>query len=400
MHKIIVAAFCACLLVSSGCGRQPARSLAAGPPVVPVSVAKAARESVPTELRVVGTVEASTVIQVKSQVAGQLLRVSFTEGQDVQKGDLLLEIDPQPFEDALRQAEAAVTRDQAQIAQAEATLARDEAQAKYAEGEAARQQQLYQKGISARMQADLATSTLDADLASARASKASIETAKATLESDLAAVAAAKLNLSYCQIHAPVSGRTGNLLVQAGNLVKANDVPLVVIHQISSVFVTFSVPEQYLGTIRRLSAQRKLAVRAYPRGTASRNASGYVTVIDNTVDVATATIPLKATFENSDRLLWPGEFVDAVLTLDTIQNATVVPAEAVQAGQQGQFLYAVKPDNTVEIRLVSTGPAFGQKVVIEKGVTPGETIVTDGQLRLFPGAKIRAVDASKLGGAL
>jgi multidrug efflux system membrane fusion protein len=185
-------------------------------------------------------------------------------------------------------------------------------------------------------------------------------------------------------------------LVQAGNLVKANDAPLVVISQVSPMFVYFNVPEEHLGAIRRLSAGRKLEVRVSLRDNPGRLASGYLSVVDNTVDTATGTIRLKAAFDNRDAMLWPGQFVDVILTLDTIHNATVVPAEAVQAGQQGQYVFAVKPDQTVEVRMVTPGAAFGRKMVIEKGVSPGDTIITDGQLRLFPGATVRVADTGKL----
>ena len=246
-----------------------------------------------------------------------------------------------------------------------------------------------------KSQADQSRTSADVAREAARATQASIESAKASLESDQSAVGTAKLNLNYCQIHAPISGRTGNLLVHAGNLVKANDVPLVVIHQLAPAFVNFNVPEQHLAAIRRLSRGGKMPVRVYPRDNPDRAAEGYLAVIDNTVDATTGTIHLKATFENRDGMLWPGQFVTVVLTLDTIRNATVVPAEAVQAGQHGQMIYVVKADTSVEPRIVTTGRAFGQKMVIEKGIAPGETVVTDGQLRLFPGAKIRAVDAAK-----
>jgi multidrug efflux system membrane fusion protein len=368
---------------------------------MPVSVAKATQESVPTELHVVGTVEASAVVQVKSQIAGQLLTVSFTEGQNVKQGDLLFQIDPRPYDDALHQAEAAVERDQATITQAEATLAQNAAQVKFAETDAARQEQLNQEKLASKMTADQARTTLDMNRAASRATQASVGTARANLTADQAAVAKARLDRGYCEIHAPLSGRTGNLLVHAGNLVKENDVPLVIIHQVEPIFVDFAVPEDHLSAIRRLNAGHALAVRATLQGSgqdgSGRGAAGSLAVIDNTVDASTGTIHLKATFENRDSMLWPGQFVSVALTLDTLRNATVVPSEAVQMGRLGQVVFVVKPDNSVDMRPVTLGTSLGTKTVIEKGVAPGETVVTDGQMALFPGATVRVVEAPKAG---
>jgi multidrug efflux system membrane fusion protein len=333
IHRQLAFLFFLAILLA-GCKQQAKGPAAAGPPVVPVSAVQAMRESAPTEVRVVGTAEASAIVQVKSQVAGELVRVTFTEGQNVAQGDLLFQIDPRPFEQAVRQAEAAAGRDRAQIAQAEASLARDQAQARFAESDAVRYTDLQKEGLASRSQSDQSRAGADVARESARATQATIDSAKAALASDMAAVDAAKLNLSYCDLHAPLSGRAGNLLVHAGNLVKVNDVPLVVIHCIAPIFVNFSVPEQRLESIRRLNAGRKLAVRAFPREDSTRGAEGYLSVIDNTVDASTGTIRLKATFENRDGVLWPGEFVNVVLTLEAVPNATVVPAEAVQSGQR------------------------------------------------------------------
>jgi membrane fusion protein, multidrug efflux system len=399
LRNIVLTIFAACIFALCGCNKdQSQQKAAAGPaamPAMPVSVAKSTQESVPTEVHVVGTVEASAVVQVKSQIAGQLLKVSFAEGQNVKQGELLFQIDPRPFDDALHQAEAAVERDQAQVAQAEATLARDQAQVKFAETDAQRQQQLNQEKLASKMTADQARTTLDMNRAASRATEAGVGTARATLAADQAAVAKAKLDRSFCEIHAPISGRTGNLLVHAGNLVKENDVPLVIIHQVEPIFVDFAVPEDHLGAIRRLNAAHALAVRATVQDETGRTATGSLAVIDNTVDTTTGTIHLKATFENRDAVLWPGQFVNVALTLDTLRNAVVVPSEAVQMGRLGQVVFVVKADNSVDMRPVTLGPSLGKKTVIEKGVSAGETVVTDGQMALFPGAPVRPVDAPK-----
>lgn len=372
----------------------------AGPPTVPVTAVKAVEQAVPTDLRVVGTVEASAIVQVKSQIAGELTSVDFTEGQNVSKGDLLFRIDSRPYQDALAQAEAAIARDQAQVAQAQASLARDNAQAQYAATDAALQSELSKGGLTSKSQFDQSRTNSDVAKASALATQATIVSARAALRADQAAVETAKLNLSYCDIRAPISGRTGNLLVHSGNLVKVNDVPLVVIHQVSPIFVDFSVPEQHLAAIRRLSATHKLPVQVSSQDDPGHTASGYLTVIDNTIDSSTGTIHLKATFENRDGILWPGQFVTAVLTLDTIRNAIVIPAVAVQTGQQGSFVFAVGANNIVAIKPVTLGRTFGDKVVIETGIAPGDTVVTDGALVLFPGATVKLVDAPKTGAAL
>src|SRR5262245_53625915 len=353
----------AALLAACGSTAQTAQPMGAPPPT-PVSVAPAVEEAVPIQVKAFGTVEPFASVDVKSQVAGLLLSVRFTEGSHLNKGDLLFEIDPRPFQEALRAAEAAVTKDQAQLKLAEANLARDEANQRNVNADAERYAQLAREGIATRMQQDQVRTAADMARESVRADQAAIESMRAALDADRAAVEKAKLDLSYCQIRAPIAGRTGNLLVHAGNLVKVNDVPLVVIHQVSPIFVNFSVPEQHLGAIRRLSAAHKLAVRVFTQDNPDRFAQGELTVIDNTVDANTGTIHLKASFANRDGMLWPGQFVTVVFTLDTIQNATVIPTEAVQAGQQGQFVYVVTAENKAEMRQVATGRAFGKKTIV------------------------------------
>lgn len=375
------------IFILTGCTSPQAQSGPPALPPVPVAIGQAAQELVPIQIGTVGTVEPYSIVEVKSQVAGPLMTVKFAEGANVSHGDLLFEIDPRPFREALRQAEAAVAKDQAQLRMAEANLARSQAQLKNAKAEAARFEQLSKEGISTRQQEEQIRTAAEVAEHSVRGDDAAIESLRAALEADRAAVEQAKLYLGYCEIRAPISGRAGNLLLHPGNLVKANgDTPLVVLHQIKPIFVSFGVPERYLNSIAQQHARRRLSVDAAP-GKDSVHAAGTLTVIDNTVDPNTGTIRLKAAFENHEDGLWPGQFVNVVLTLDT-QTATVIPSEAVQAGQQGSFVYVVKGDQTVEPRPLTVGAAISGKVVVEKGIAAGETVVTDGQSRLFPGAKI------------
>jgi multidrug efflux system membrane fusion protein len=362
-----------------------------------VTFAVATQEAVPVELHAIGTVEASSVIQVKPQVAGELTKADFVEGSMVNKGDLLFEIDKRPYIDAQRQAEANLAKDTALLQQAEANLAHDTAQAKYAEADAERFGQLAKEGIVSHSQNEQYRSNSDALRASIRADQAAMESARAAIANDEAAIDRAKLDVDYCDVRSPITGRAGNLLIQAGNLVKANgDNAVVVVNQVTPIWVSFAVPEQHLDAIRHNSASRKLAVDVSLRDNPSQKARGVLAVIDNTVDTNSGTIHLKATFDNQSRALWPGQFVDVSIVLDTQKDAILVPSEAVQAGQNGQMIYVIKPDKTVEARMVTVGQTHAGKVVVEKGIAAGESVVTDGQLRLFPGAKIQPVAAGKL----
>jgi multidrug efflux system membrane fusion protein len=385
MHFAAVAALNIFLI--TGCSSPQAQSGAPVFPPVPVVVAQATEEAVPILVRAVGTAEAYSTVEVKAQVAGPLMSVKFTEGAMVNQGDLLFEIDSRPFREAVRQAQAAVAKDGAQLRVAEATLARTRAQLKNAQADAARFEQLSKEGISTRQQEDQIRTAAEVAQHSVAADEPSIETIRAVLESDRAAVEQANINLAYCEIRAPLSGRAGNLLLHPGNLVKANgDNALVVINQIKPIFVTFGVPERYLNTVSLQQSRQKLMVEATPdKGT--EHESGTLTVIDNAVDSNTGTIRLKAVFENKGGHLWPGQFVNVVLTLDT-ERSVLIPSEAVQVSQQGSLVYVVKTDQSVEPRPVTVGQGVSGKVIVEKGVSPGETIVTDGQSRLFPGAKI------------
>jgi multidrug efflux system membrane fusion protein len=384
------------VLALAGCQTQKTQS-AGPPPPVPVSVAVAAEQSVPTEVQAVGTVEASSVIQVKSQISGELVKVAFAEGADVKEGDPLFEIDARPYQEALRQAEAAFNRDTANLHQAEANREKDVAQSHSLDADASRNAQLAKEGIVSRTQDEQSRAAADSNRAAINADQAAIESYRASIESDRSAIDRAKLDLTYCQIRSRVTGRAGNLLVHEGNIVSANTTNLVVINKLDPIWVSFGVPEEHLAAIQRSSAGRKLAVQAIPKDTQNPTpVRGELSVIDNTVDSTTGTIKLKATFENSRRLLWPGQFVNVSLTLDTQARAIVVPAEAVKPGQQGQMVYVVKPDQSVEPRNVRAGAIHGNQVVIQEGLAAGETVVTDGQLLLYPGAHIQPVAASKV----
>jgi multidrug efflux system membrane fusion protein len=367
-------------------------------PPVPVTVATATERDIPIQLRVIGNVEAYSSIPVKAQIAGELVRIHFTEGQDVKKGDLLFEIDRRPYDQAVSQAEANLNRDIAQEKQAEANLARDQAQAQNARTQAARYGKLASEGIVSKEQNEQMRTTFSTAEEAVRADQAAIESARAAVGADKAAVETAKLNLDYCEIHSPLNGRTGSLQVKVGTLIKAQaDTAMVTINQVSPTYVTFSVPEDQLTQIRRSMAQGPLEVEARVPNDPSGPARGELSFIDNTVDSTTGEIKLKAVFPNQERKLWPGQFVNVVLTIGKETNATVVPSEAIQTGQQGQYAFVVKQDHTVENRMVSIGRIIDRETVITKGIAPGETVVTDGQLRLIPGFKVEIVTGS--GGA-
>ena len=387
------------LATLAGC-KQKADPVAAsqGPAAVPVTVATATQETIPFEIRVVGTADASETVQVKSQVAGQILKIHFTEGQDVAKDALLFEIDSRSYRESLRQAEATLARDRAQLRQTEAAMARDIAQSKNADAEAARYADLSKSGVVSRSQSDQVRTNADVYRESVRGSQAAIESVRAAIQSDQAAIEKAKLDIAYCEIRASIAGRTGNRLVDAGNLVAANGASaLVTIHRLSPMNVMFNVPEQHLATIRRLNAAHSLPVRVSVKDDPTHSATGRLTVIDNAVDSTTGTIRLKASFENKDGVLWPGQFVNVVLLLESIANATVIPGVAVQVGQKSQFVYVVKngnTGNTVEPRTVTTGRDVGGKMIIETGLAPGEVVVTDGHLRLAPGMRVKILPSN------
>jgi multidrug efflux system membrane fusion protein len=330
---------------------------------VPVKAAVAELKAVPIQLQAVGTVEAFATVSIKSRVDGQLVGVHFQEGQDVKKGDLLFTIDPRPYEAALKEARARLERD--------AALA-DKA------------------GLDAKRYAELvAKNYVSSD--KFEQFRANAEALRATVAADRAAVERAQLNLDYCYIKAPMNGRTGRLLVDEGAQIKANDDKggMVDIMQIMPIHVGFAVPQQHLSEIKAHMARGPLTVAAEIPGTRQKPEVGTLSFLDNQVNTQTGTVLLKGSFANQDRLLWPGQFVMATLTLATRSDAVVIPSVAIQVGQDGQFVYVVRPDLSVESRPVKPGMSVGDAVVIDQGLSAGERVVTEGQLRLVPGAKVQ-----------
>ena len=357
---ILHTSLAALLLLVAGCSNKEAVQAAKPAAAAPVRIATVASRTMPVELQAIGNVEAISTVSIKAQISGQLMRVHFKEGDFVKKGQLLFTIDRQPFEAALRQAEG--------------TLAKDEAQALNSKLDAERYQGLGKQGIVSKQQVDAAGAAANAMAATVAADKAAVETAK--------------INLEYTSIYSPINGRTGSVGVKEGNLVKANDVPiLVTINQIEPIYVSFSIPEQQLAELKQYSNTKSLKVDAAPQGS-TQHFQGRLTFIDNSVDLTTGTIKLKATFDNAAHMLWPGQFADVNLTLRSQPNAVVVPTAALQTSQNGTYVYVVDQDLTAKQQPVKVGWNVGEDTVIASGLQPGQRVVTDGQLRLTPGAKV------------
>jgi multidrug efflux system membrane fusion protein len=366
LHVPLLAATAAGVCFLSGC--VGTKAAPGPPPPVPVLAATVEQKDVPLQVHAIGAVEAYSTVSVKTQITGELTGVFFKEGDDVTKGQLIFTLDKRPLEADVRRAEGA--------------LARDEAQAQNALSEQKRYESLVKAGVVSTQEYDRVASNAAALEAAVRADKGALENAK--------------VQLVYASIYSPINGRTGNLLVHQGNMIKANDVPsLVNINQVEPIYVTFTVPQQYLADVKQYSRSGSLPVQAVIPGDVRGTTIGKLSFIDNMVDSSTGTIKLKGVFANSDRRLWPGQFVDAYLTLKTQSNALVIPSQAIQNGQQGPFVYVIKNDDTVEARLVTTSDAQqpGQ-VIVQKGLAAGERIVTDGQLRLVPGSKVQVKPAA------
>lgn len=345
------------LLLVAACSKGGPR----GAPTIPVAVASATARDVPYELTATGAVEPRQTASVEAQVTGIVTRVAFHEGDEVHAGQLLFQIDPRPFQATLDQALAAMHRDSAQAVQADRDAER----------------------YAALVKQDYVTQE-DFDL-----KRAAAASADATLRADSANVSAARLNLEYAAVTAPISGRTGALLVKEGNLARANNVtPLVIINQIRPILVRFAVPQATLPQIQRFKGN-DLQIRVNPgAGDTASDEVGRLTFMDNAVDTSTGTVLLKGEFTNEDRALWPGQFVNVRLELFVEKSATVVPAAAVTTGQTGTFVFVVNADQTVTLRPVTVERTAGSIAVISQGIKSGETVVTDGQVRLASGSKV------------
>ena len=341
---------------------------------VPVVTATVTERDVPVDLAAIGNVEAYTTISVRSQVTGQLQEVKFNEGDFVKKGQVLFTIDRRPFEAALQQAQANLSRDQALLNQAEAQ----------------RQANLQRQGIVSKDAAEQTRASAEATAATVKADRAAVESARAQLVAQQAAVDNSKVSLSYTTIASPIDGRTGNLTVKSGNLVNANTSELMTIAQVEPIFVTFAVPSIQLAPVKAQLGKNKIPVTVTPQDGSPTPVAGELAFIDNIVDASTDTIKLKAKFSNSDRRLWPGQFARVSLRVTTIPHALVLPGQAVQTGQDGQFVFVVKGDSTVDQQPITTGQRIGDDVVVEKGLKAGQTVVTEGQLRLEAGTKVQA----------
>lgn len=347
-----------------GCGskqQNQAAGGAGGRSPAPVVVANVEQRDIPVQISAIGNVEAYQTVQIRSQVNGQIQKIFFKEGEDVREGQPLFQLDKRPF--------------QADLEKAIGQMKHDQAQAENSRIQADRYSGLEKQGIVSHEQAEQLRAQAKADASA--------------VEADKAAVEAARVQLQYTDIVAPINARTGSLMINLGNLVKANDTPyLLQLNQVTPIYVTFSVPEANLDRVRKRFSSGQLKVLAYPKGQADSPAEGRLTFIDNGVDTTTGMLKLKGTFQNADRRLWPGEFVDVALVLSTQRNVVVVPTKAVQTGQQGEYVYVVRTDSTAESRPVKTAGTYQNLTLIADGLKAGEQVIVNGQLRVAPNAKV------------
>ena len=366
-QTVVIAGCISFIFGAASCAKKAEKPKGRPPALVVTAVAS--QQDVPVQLKAIGTMEASESVTIRTQISGEIVKVAFREGQDVQKGALLFQLDPRTYQAAIRKAEATLARDRVVLANARKDYER--------------YSQLVKDGIVTHEQAE--------------GYRTRAESAVADLAADQAALDSAREQLAYCTISAPISGRLGVLSIDRGNVVKANDASLVTINKLTPIHATFTVPERELPEIKRHLAGGKLAVSAEIPGSPGVKEKGVVSFFDNTVDPATGTIRIKASFDNAKKQLWPGQFVNLSITLALKNNAVVVPSQAVQIGQKGQFVFVVKSDTTAEIRPIVAGPVSGAMTVVEKGLLSGEQVVIDGQMRVVPGDKVEIKQPDKLG---
>jgi multidrug efflux system membrane fusion protein len=411
-----VAVFCVPLsaVLFSGCANKAAQQGFERPPA-PVSVTAAIMQDVPTYLDAIGKTVAREVVSIQSQVSGRITRIHFTDGANVKKGDMLFTIDTRPFEANLRQAQANVSRDLALKKQAEANLAKDIAQQKYGEVEAKRYQTLVEQGVVSREQYDQVQSNADALKATVEADRATVHSTEEAIKVDTAAVESAKVELSYCYIRSPIDGRAGQRLVDIGNVVNpggsgsgspsngssssgtsGSGGSLLVIERLDPIYADFTISQNDLANVQQ--QMRAGTLKTEVRLPDSEDSvTGQLTFLDNAVQNATGQVNLRATIPNEGHRFWPGRFVNIRLVLSTIHGAVLVPATAPQMSAKGSYVYVVKQDSTAEQRPVSLGQRQGDLVVVEKGVEPGERVVTNGQVGVTPGGKVRIEQSSEAG---
>jgi multidrug efflux system membrane fusion protein len=375
MRRSFVSVILLTVLTAAGCSSESRTAVSAQAPTpgrgggggnVPVTVGKVVKKSVPLELRVIGAVEPANTVEIRAQITGQLMSVRFKEGDEVKQGDVLFELDRRPLDAALRQAEA--------------NLQRDVAQAANADVQAQRLTDLAQRGIVSRDQLDT--------------QKATAAALAGTIAADRAAVENARIQIEYATITAPLTGRTGALMVHIGSLVRANDTtPMVIINQLSPINVIFAVPEDRLTALKGYMLRESLPISVQPPNDAHLSV-GRLAFLDNAVDQTTGTIKAKGSFSNTDHRLWPGQYVNVTMTLGVDRDAIVVPTPAVQAGPDGSYVFIVKGDQTAELRTVEVGRAIAGETIIASGLSGDETVVTDGQLRLTPGSRVTIKNAS------
>jgi multidrug efflux system membrane fusion protein len=358
----------------------------AGP--VPVEVATVVRKNVPIDVTAVGNVEPLSTVSVRPQVGGQIEEVFIEDGQYIAKGQKLFQINPKPFEAQVAQVEANLARDRAQLGQAQANLARDVASEKYAREAADRYVALFKEGVVSRDDRDRFAASADALTQLVAADKATIQSAQAQIQADTASLGSANLMLSFTTVYATLDGRAGNVTVKAGNIVTANTTEVLSIAQVQPIYVSFSVPENRLGEIQRFMAGTRLPVEAAGQDDLKTPERGVLTFIDNNVDSTTGTIKLKGTFQNANRKLWPGEYANVTLKLSVQSNALVIPNQAMQTGQDGTYVYVVDADRKADVRPITIGLRGEADLVVDKGLSEGEMVVTQGQLRLAPGMRV------------